>query len=340
MGLDFLQNYGGRRLRQYIEQPPLDAPSDDKGKKEGPDLGLEMDPDVWHSRFVAAQAIDPAVLPQRFIDGCHYGETIATLEDAAHHLIPVRLAEIGGVCMRINGRSLRREFVHVERILCFSIDPFPWHEVESFSRELNARMGIRLVAVRWPESENERYDFSHMLQETRLRAQAEMRLLEELALDQDSEGLSLVDGRLGRIENHRAIGVIKQQRGNYLGVHPKCWQVFYNLEPGERTPAFQLDSQGSHLVSWYLKLNGAHGAMPNWGVVRVEISCDHFKRQGGDFGYLDRVSNSLLHLRCRQGSYARAPVSLEPIVRAEDSLKSLLMSPATLAQRFYHLIGL
>ncbi len=61
---------------------------------------------------------------------------------------------------------------------------------------------------------------------------------------------------------------------------------------------------------------------------------------GCDFGYLDRVSNALLHLRCRQGSYARAPVSLEPIVRAEESLKSLLTSPATLAQRFYHLTGL
>src|SRR5262249_60468302 len=94
------------------------------------------------------------------------------------------------------------------------------------------------------------------------------------------------------------------------------------------------------LVSWYLKMDGPHGAMPNWGVVRVEISRDLFERQGSDFGYLDRVSDALLHLRCRQGSYARAPVSLEPIVRGEESLKSLLSSPATLAQRFYHLTGL
>ncbi|HZY86293.1 MAG TPA: hypothetical protein VFE78_15780, partial [Gemmataceae bacterium] len=76
------------------------------------------------------------------------------------------------------------------------------------------------------------------------------------------------------------------------------------------------------------------------GVVRVEIRCDHFERQGSDFGYLDRLSAALLHLRCRQNSYARQPVSLEPIVRAEESLKSLLTAPSTLAQRFYHLTGL
>ena len=84
------------------------------------------------------------------------------------------------------------------------------------------------------------------------------------------------------------------------------------------------------VVSWYLKLDGAHGAMPNWGIVRVEISCDALSSaRACDFGYLDRVSNALLHLRCRQGSYARAPVSMEPIVRGEESLKSLLSSPAT-----------
>lgn len=345
MDLDFLHHYGGRRLRQYIEQPPLDSPSEDEEKKEGPKvaLDLEVPPDAWQPRPIATQTIDPTVLPQRFIDGCHYGETIARLQDAVGHLIPVRLAEIGGVSMRINDRSLRREFVHVERILCLSVDPFPWHEVESFAGALSERMGIRLVAVRWPESEKERYDFSHMLQETRLRAQEEMRFLEELALGQDSETLTLIDGRLGRIENDRAIGVIKQHRQSYLGVHPKCWEAFYNLKPGQRTPAFQLDSQGAPLVSWYLKLDGENGTMPNWGVVRVEISRAHFDSQGSDddrSGYLDRLSNALRHLRCRQKSYARAPVSMEPIVRAEESLKSLLTPPAILAQQFYHKTGL
>jgi hypothetical protein len=159
-------------------------------------------------------------------------------------------------------------------------------------------------------------------------------------LAQDTETLSLVDGPLGRLEHPRAIGVIKQHRTNYLGLHPQCWQVFYNLEPGQRTPAFLLASQRLPVVSWYLKLDGANGTMPNWGIVRAEISCTHFERQRCSFTYLDRISNALLHLRCRQNSYARAPVSMEPIVYAEKSLKSLLTAPATLAQRFYHLTGL
>src|SRR6185312_5084995 len=165
------------------------------------------------------------------------------------------------------------------------------------------------------------------------RSQYEMEVLEELALCQNAETPSLIDGRLGRMQKadlarYDVIGVIKQQRENYL--HPQGWSVLYALEPGQRTPAFQLPSKHLPVVSWYLKLDGAHGAMPNWGIVRVEISVAHFERQRCNFSFLDRVSSALLHLRCRQGSYARAAVSLEPIVRGEESLKSLFSSPSTL----------
>jgi hypothetical protein len=170
-----------------------------------------------------------------------------------------------------------------------------------------------------------------------------MGLLEEKALTHDPDTPSLVDGRLGRFQQadlgrRRVVGVIKQQREDYL--HPQGWQALYRLEPGQRTPAFRLPSKNLPVVSWYLKLDGARGALPNWGVVRVEISEDHFEAEGLHFDYLNRLSAAILHLRCRQGSYGRAPVSLEPIVRAEESLKSLFTSPDTLAQRFFHLTGL
>lgn len=349
MSLDFLLHYGGRRLRQYIEQPPLDssaASGDDEEEAPRVALDFEMAPDDWQPRSVAADTLDPAAMPQRFIDGCHAGETVAWLQDAANHPIPVRLSEIGGVCMRIDGRSLRREFALVERVVSLIVDPFPWHEVESFAAALTD-MGLRLLPAALPRIDEERrgltYDFERMREQTRVRSQYEMEVLEELALCQDLDALSLIDGRLGRMQHrdladYDVLGVIKQQRENYL--HPHGWQVFYRLEPGQRTPAFRVPSKHLPVVSWYLKLDGAHGAMPNYGIVRVEMSCAHFERRGRDFGYLDRVSNALLHLRCRQGSYARAAVSLEPIVRGEESLKSLLTSPSTLAQRFYHLTGL
>jgi hypothetical protein len=343
MSLGFLLHYGGRRLRQYVEQPPLD-PSADFGGEEEEDpkvaLDFELAPDAWQPRSVASDSLDPAAMPRRFIDGCHYGKTVTCLKDSVGHPLPVRLAEIGGVCMRIDGRSLRREFTRIKRIVCSIVDPFPSHEVEDFAASLE-EIDMHLSKASPPKIGDSRqltYDYASMEQRTYTQAQVDMRVLEELALDQDPEALSLVDGPLGRMEHPRAIGAIKQHRKNYL--HPRGWQVFYDLKPGQRTPAFRLASQSSPLVSWYLKLDGAHGAMPNWGVVRVEISCDHFESSGCDFNYLDRLSNALLHLRCRQNSYARAAVSLDPIVRAEDSLKSLLTSPSTLAQRFYRLTGL
>lgn len=343
MGLDFLHQYGGRRLRQYVEQPPLDSSTDDEAEERPKvEIDFELSPEAWESRPVLSAVLDPAAMPQRFVDGCHYGETVAWLQDSLAHPIPVRLAEIGGVCMRIDARSLRREFAHVERIVCFIVDPFPWNEVEDFTGELT-KINMSLLPALPPLIDEMRqltYDYASMEQRTYTQAQVEMRMLEELALGQDTETLTLVDGPLGRLHHPRVIGVVKQHRKNYLGLNPQCWQVFYDLEPGQRTPAFRLASQSSPLVSWFLKLDGAHGCMPNWGIVRVEISCAHFERQGSDFDYLNRVSNALLHLRCRQGSYARAPVSMEPIVRAEESLKSLLTPPATLAQRFYHLTGL
>jgi hypothetical protein len=344
MGLDFLQNYGGSRLRPSIEQPPRDGREGDEEDDDGPHVALDfqLPPDDWTPLDVADRAIDPAVVPRRFIDGCHYGKTVTCLYDSACHPIPVRLAEVGGVSMRLEDRSLRREFVHLERIVCLIADPFPWHEVEDFAVAL-CEAGLRLVSASPPMIEKVRqlsYDYASMEQRAYTQAQVEMRVLEQLALSQDPESLALVDGPLGRIEHPRAIGVIKQHRENYLGQSEPCWKVFYDLEPGQRTPAFRLASQSLPVVSWYLRLDGAHGTLPNWGIVRVEISHEHFEQQGGDFGYLDRLSNALMHLRCRQNSYARAPVSMEPIVRAEESLKSLLTSPDTLAQRFYHLTGL
>lgn len=349
MSLDFFLQYGGRRLRSHVEQPPLDSPADFADGEEGEKsvaLDFETPPDEWQPRSVDDAVLDPASVPQRFIDGCHSGDTVAWLQDAANHPIPVRLAEIGGVCMRIDGRSLRREFALVERVVSLIVDPFPWHEVETFAAAL-AEMELRLLPASLPKNDeglrSPTYDFARMREQTRIRTQYEMEVLEELALCQELGVLSLIDGRLGRVQRpdlarFDVIGVIKQQRENYL--HPRGWEVLYRLEPGQRTPAFRLPSKHLPVVSWYLKLDGVHGALPNWGIVRVEISCTHFERQRCHFRYLDRVSHGLWHLRSRQGSYARSAVSLEPIIRGEESLKSLLTSPATLAQRFYHLTGL
>jgi hypothetical protein len=173
----------------------------------------------------------------------------------------------------------------------------------------------------------------------------EMALLEELAICQEANVPTLVDGPLeqrinseDRLQLCPIVGVIKQHRKAYL--HPRGWTVYYGLEPGRRTPAFRINGNGVPVVSWYVKLEGVHGSLPDWGVVRVEIAERYFERIGRDFGLLDRLSHALIQMRCRVASYRRGPVSLTPIVRAEETLHALFSPPSWLAQSFYRLTGI
>jgi hypothetical protein len=344
MGLEFLRDHGGCRLRRNLDQLPVpemreaEEPSDDRPK---PDLDFEMPREQWQTIPVEDVRLAPELSPQRFIDGSHLGQTIAWLRDAEGHPVPVRLAEIGGICLRADGRMLRREFGIVERVVSMVIDPFPWHEVEGFAAALTAA-GLRLLPAS-VDATTLAFDFEARREHARVRAQHEMEVLEELALCQDLETPSLVDGQLGRfqqagISERGVVGVIKQQRGDYL--HPHGWRVLYDLAPGQRTPAFRVTSKHLSVVSWYLKLDGAWGALPHWGIVRVEIPVGHFNRNRCNFRYLNRLSASLFQMRSRSSSYRRAPVSLEPIVRAEESLKSLFSPTGMLIQRFYRMTGL
>jgi hypothetical protein len=356
MGLEFLREHGGRRVRSYPDQPELDLPEEAEDAGEGPgeervDHDYEDPADAWRPIPVDGAAIDWDEAPRRFVDGCHVGHTIAWLQDVEGHPIPLMLSEIGGVCLEREGRELRRAFQVVERVVAMIIDPFPWHEIESFASAL-AGSGFRLLPTSAPSPKGEgardwvaSYDFETMRKKAQNRSNYEMEVLEEVALCQHAEVPTVVDGRLEpRINSDEAlrrlpiIGVIKQQRKGYL--HPQGWRTYYQLQPGQRTPALLIQSGSIPVVSWYLKLDGSHGDLPNWGVVRVEIAEEYFKRIGRDFGHIDRLSHALREMRCRLASYRRGPVSLAPIVRAEETLRALFAPPHYLAQRFYRLTGL
>jgi hypothetical protein len=55
---------------------------------------------------------------------------------------------------------------------------------------------------------------------------------------------------------------------------------------------------------------------------------------------VNRLSRWLIDARCRTDSYARMPVSLDPIVRAEDALKPLFTPVPVLVNRLYRTAGL
>lgn len=351
MGLEFLKDHGASRMRSYPEQPALDLPEDAEGdeiENEELDHDFECKGDTWRAIPVHQSVTREDESPRRFIDGCHAGQTIAWLQDDEGHPVPLMLAEIGGVCLTSESRELRRTFQIVERVVSFAIDPFPWEEVESFALAL-ADSGFRLLPMSlwrpgtadWAAS----YDFEEMRRKTTNRSNYEMEVLEEAALCHAPEIPTVIDGRIGSRISSQAhlqtlpiVGVIKQHRKGYL--HPQGWMVYYHLKPAERTPAFLIKSKSVPVVSWYLKLDGDNAILPNWGVVRVELAARYFEAIGNDFSSIDRLSHELYRMRCRSGAYRRGPVSLEPIVRAEESLKSLFTPTSALGQRFYHLTGL
>jgi hypothetical protein len=248
--------------------------------------------------------------------------------------------------MHIEDGECRREFVVVERVVSMVAGVFPWHEVEAFGAGLQDA-GLRLLVAQPPGSRPS-YDYEKMRKAAQNRSLDEMGVLEEVAIAADPDVPTVVDGRLeprvGGFDSEHSpmFGVIKTHRETYL--HPLGMQVLYALEPGQRTPAFSLlrsEARRLPVVSWYVRLTGGSGSMPSWGYVRVEAPLRWFEnQQSRDFGILDRLSETIYRYRCRQRSYGRAPVSLHPIVRGEESLGSLLTPFTALRSRFFRLNGI
>jgi hypothetical protein len=347
MGLEFMHDYGGRRLDQYDPQPALLDEPLPEGASEGDeavDLDYERDRGDW-------RAVTPQVpcdwlpetwseRPVRFVDGKDVGDTVAWVPAPGGYPAPVRLAQIGAIVTRVVDGHCRREFSLVERVVAMAADLFPWNEIEGFSTALEEH-GLRFLPAKYP-GEQPTFDFEPMRKAAQNRSNDEMGLLEEAALGQEPTVPSVVDGRLeprsgGFAQADPVFGVIKTHHKNYL--HPQGMQLLYTLEVGQRTPVFCLAQAKLPAVSWYVRLSGG-AATPNWGLIRVEAPQVWFEARGRDWPFIDRLSRLLCEYRCRERSYARAPVSLHPIVRAEESLGALFTQRSMLAHRFYRLTGL
>lgn len=351
MSLDFLHRYGARRLTVYTPPPPPEAEEQAPAAGESIDLEIERAEHEWHAINVEDELPRPDELPQRFVDGSYFGENVAWLQDAEGRPIPVRLAEIGGVCMRSDGRTLRRETAVVERVVGALLDPFPWEEVEAFVAALQQDR-LQLLCLQpqrndadanepgIPETRELSFDFRRNSEAVRTGVMREMADLESMAVHHAPDAPTIVDGPLGRLfvqpPAWDVIGIVKRQAGDYL--HPHGYVTLLSLQPGDRTPAFAVTSRHLKVITWYLKLAGGDGALPDWGFVRVEIPYESLGRH--NWAYVNRLSRFLMDIRCRQSSYSRGPVSLEPIVRAEESIKALFEPLNPLKQHFWRLVGI
>lgn len=344
MGFDFLKNNGAQRVRitnplpMLLTDGLLPVPITDEHKN----LKYEQEPEEWRAIDIASCSppVDWPWRPRRFIDGKDLGRTVAWLQTRTGHPIPVRLAEIGAVVIANRQGQLRREYEVVERVVSLITQPFGWEDMESFAIALQEQQ-FRLLPCR-PEGLS--FSFEEMRMATQHTTQNEMQALEKQALSIDSAAPTLVDGRLdpraGAFEQltDPVVGLIKTHAHTYL--HSRGLQLLWELRPGERTPAFAIQGKMG-LISWYVRLEGQRGEMPDWGVVRLEIAKHFFeKTMHKDYAYLDKLSQVIYSYRCRDSSYSRAPISIYPIQRAEESLGSLLTTTETLVQRFYRLTDL
>ncbi len=364
MEIRFFARRSTRRMRDYAALPPMlltDGELLEALEDESVDLDVERPEGDWQPidvRDLAGWAACP-LLPRRFIDGKDVGHTVAWLQSDEGYPVPVRLSQIGAIALRVvDGQLRREEVVPLERVVSMIIDLFPWDEVEELAIDLREQ-GFRLLPSERPDGPGELFDFERMRKTTQNRSNDEMIRLERQMLAGGVDVPTVVDGRLdprsGAFDaaTDAVVGVVKAHNKAYL--HPQGWRVFYNLEPGQRTPAFHLrrveglpGDQATRagrlnveVVTWYLRLDGNRGELPNWGIVRVELPWKYFDQTlGGDFGAVNLLSRALCEYRCRDAGYGRAPVSLYPIQRAEESLGSIFAPTDQLAHRFYRLSGL
>ena len=344
---DFFANYRAGPVGPTPPQPLI--PLEDKEEaKTVLDRAVERAEGEWEPLCVPEQPARDGEFPVRYIDGSQATMPVVCIRTKDGHPVPLLLGEVGGVALRLVGRGFEREFVAVERVLSFVADAFPWEDIEPFAADLLNSPGLtlRFLPANTPEGPHNPFDYEVMRTQAYSRILQEMATLERLAL-RAGDGLpTLVDGPLHRLTGAPRpgapllVGVVKSQAKNYL--HDKGWTTLLDLRPGQRTPAFKIDTKGNlPVASWFLKLAGGPRLAPNWGFVRVEIPWGQYAERGPDpAGFVHRLSRWLIDARCRTDSYARMPVSLDPIVRAEDALKPLFTPLPLLATRLYRTAGL
>ena len=344
----FLRNYGAAAVGPTPPQPTLPLPEEAEIATTTIDRSVEVFETQWMPRSVSEAPARDGEFPLRFIDGSHVSQPVLCLETKPDRFpIPLLLGEVGAVAIRTDGRRFTREFAAVERVFSFVVDAFPWEDIEEFAADIlnKPELKLRLLPANRPQGKYNPFDYEAMRHQAYNRMQLEMKYLERLALAVDRSVPSLVDGPLDDVvgnpqpDSPLLVGITKRQFGDYL--HAEGHRTLLALRPGQRTPALRLTRPGSpEVASWFLKLSGGPQLAPNWGHVRVEIPWRQFEQQfHSDWGFVDRLSRWLIDARCRAESYMRMPVSLEPIVRAEGSLKPLFTPLQVLVNRLYRQAG-
>jgi hypothetical protein len=304
-------------------------------------LGWEQPLDAWGAIATGGSPVRP---PRRFVDGSVNGRTVATLT-VSDRMRPVLLAVVGAMALDLDGRELRRTpgSLRTESMLCLFSNQLPTADLDALEHGL-ADMGVNLVA---PTTADLAADFEVLRRRTWDLAKRCMEDAEREVLVRDPAVPCLLDGLLERRVTTIAsqavpvFGMVKRQLNPLLP--DRLNQLVYRLAPGERTPAFVVDTEHASIATWYLRLSDPGRASPTAGIVRLSATRAYlegmFPNPANRTAEISAVSAWLRSLRCRKASYKRAAVSVEPIVRLEDQLHCLLPSLSKLTVRLHRALG-
>ena len=322
--------------------PPFPAREEDEEEEAfeapGRDLGFECPPDEW-------QPIGPSEpfgsIPVRFVDGSIQSRTVASLRVGGRQR-PVIAATISAAALRLDGRSLGREAgAKTLKTLCVNSNGIAAGDLLAAERVLGG-LGVRLLTSEAEEPSS----FDSMRRSARQVAMNAMEELERDVMLSASETPTLVDGLLERRlaaqrQDIPVFGLVKRQIANYLPVGLQ--EIVYRLKPGERSPLFVLETvQRVTIVNTYLRLSAPPGASPSYGVVRLTAPLEFVTRclDGESVTpFFSGLAACLYGLRQRDYGYARAGISVEPIVRVEEHLHAILPSIEVLVEKVHRLIG-
>jgi hypothetical protein len=281
----------------------------------------------------------------RFVDGSIVSR-VAGMITVAYRRRPLIAATISAAALELDGRNLRRATgARRLKLLCLNsngIDPDDLRETGDRLRELD-------IALESSEAE-QTADFDTLRRSTRSIAMGVMEDAERAVMRDADQTPTLVDGLLerrlaGGRQDVPVVGLVKRQIATYLPAGLQ--EMVYGLKAGERTPAFLLSTEMGpqrtpvDIVNCYMRLSSPGGAAPSYGIVRLAAPLAYVQRYHAGDGltpYLSGLAGYVYRLRHRDYAYARAGISIEPIVRVEEHLHALRPDIDALVQKLGRLL--
>lgn len=274
--------------------------------------------------------IDPggssAALPVRFIDGTIVSRLAGSLTVDGRQR-PLIASSIAAAALELHDHTLSRAPGAIAKLVVSvyrdGIDPAVLAHAADLLRENGFTLLLR-------DMDSGPRDFDTLRMSTRNRAMDEMEACERNVLLRSPSVPTLVDGllerRLVRVAD-KAIpvtGLVKRHAATYLP--GDLQEMLYQMQPGQRSPAFVMEIDNVPLANIYLRLASPAGASPSYGVVRVTTPLAYLEVcHPGEarWRHLSGLAAYLLRLRHRDEGYDRAAISVEPIVRVEEHLKAI-----------------